>query len=74
MPFTDTGYDTAGRIYDVNETARLKDLANSLNNAMENADKQEANKKDLKRYTVIGVGSLIVLVLFILATRKKQKK
>jgi hypothetical protein len=71
MPFTDTGYDTAGRIYDVNETARLKDLANSLNNALENADKEEANKKDLKRYTVIGVGSLIVLVLFILATSKK---
>jgi hypothetical protein len=71
MTFTDTGYDTAGRIYDVNETARLNDLANSLNNAMETADREEAKQKDLKRYVVIGIGSLVVLGLLILATRKK---
>jgi hypothetical protein len=74
MTFTDTGYDTAGRIYDVNETARLNDLANSLNNAMETADREEAKQKDLKRYVVIGIGSLVVLGLLILATRKKAKK
>jgi len=71
MTFTDTGYDTAGRIYDVNETARLNDLANSLNNAMETADREESKKKDVKRYVVIGIGSLVVLGLLILATRKK---
>jgi hypothetical protein len=71
MTFTDTGYDTAGRIYDVNETARLNDLANSLNNAMETADREEAKQKDVKRYIVIGIGSLVVLGLLILATRKK---
>jgi hypothetical protein len=71
MTFTDTGYDTAGRIYDVNETARLNDLANSLNNAMETADREESKKKDVKRYIVIGIGSLVVLGLLILATRKK---
>jgi hypothetical protein len=71
MTFTDTGYDTAGRIYDVNETARLNDLANSLNNAMETADREEAKQKDVKRYVVIGIGSLVVLGLLILATRKK---
>jgi hypothetical protein len=38
------------------------------------ADKEEAKKKDLKRYVVIGVGSLLVLGLLILATRKKAKK
>jgi hypothetical protein len=71
MNFTDTGYDTAGRIYDVNETSRLNDLANSLNNAMETADREEAKQKDVKRYIVIGIGSLVVLGLLILATRKK---
>jgi hypothetical protein len=71
MTFTDTGYDTAGRIYDFNETARLNDLANSLNNAMETADREEAKQKDVKRYVVIGIGSLVVLGLLILATRKK---
>jgi hypothetical protein len=74
MTFTDTGYDTAGRIYDVNETKRLNDLADKLNNEMESADKEEAKEKDLKRYIVIGVGSLIVLGLLIFATRKKAKK
>lgn len=71
MTFTDTGYDTAGRIYDVNETARLNDLAISLNNVMETADREEAKQKDVKRYVVIGIGSLVVLGLIILATRKK---
>jgi hypothetical protein len=74
MTFTDTGYDTAGRIYDVNETARLNDLADKLNNEMESADKEEAKEKDVKRYVVIGIGSLIVLGLLIFATRKKAKK
>jgi hypothetical protein len=49
-------------------------LADKLNNEMESADKEEAKKKDLKRYVVIGVGSLIVLGLLIFATRKKAKK
>lgn len=71
MTFTDIGSDTAGRAYDVNETARLNDLANSLNNAMETADREEAKQKDVKRYIVIGIGSLVVLGLLILATRKK---
>lgn len=71
MTFTDIGSDTAGRVYDVNETARLNDLANSLNNAMETADREEAKQKDVKRYVVIGIGSLVVLGLLILATRKK---
>ena len=71
MTFTDTGIDTAGRIYDVNESARLNDLANSLNNAMESADKEEADKKDLKRYVIIGVGSILIFALLTFAIRKK---
>jgi hypothetical protein len=71
MTFTETGSDTAGRIYDVNETARLNDLADSLNNAMEIADKEEAKKKDLKRYIVIGVGSILIFTLLTFAIRKK---
>jgi hypothetical protein len=71
MTFTDTGYDTAGRIYDVNESKRLNDLADKLNNEMESADKEEAKKKDLKRYVVIGVGSILIFALLTFAIRKK---
>lgn len=73
MTFTDIGSETAGRIYDVNETARLNDLADRLNNVMESADREEAKKKDLKRYAVIGVGSILIFVLLTFAIRKKTK-
>jgi hypothetical protein len=71
MTFTDIGSDTAGRIYDVNETARLEDFANRFNTLTEQADRNDTKKKDTKRYIIIGVGSLVILGLFILATRKK---
>jgi hypothetical protein len=71
MTFTDIGSDTAGRIYDVNETARLEDFANRFNTLTEQADRNDTKKKDTQRYIIIGVGSLVILGLFILATRKK---
>ena len=71
MTFTDIGSDTAGRIYDVNETARLEDFANRFNTLTEQADEKDTKKKDAKRYIIIGVGSIVILGLFILATRKK---
>ena len=71
MTFTDIGSDTAGRIYDVNETARLEDFANRFNTLSEQADLNDTKKKDTKRYIIIGVGSIVILGLFILATRKK---
>ena len=71
MTFTDTGISTAGRIYDVNEKSRLEDFANRFNVLTEQADREDTKKKDTVRYIVIGVGSLVVLGLFILATRKK---
>jgi hypothetical protein len=71
MNFTNTGFDTAGRIYDVNETARLEDFANTFNTLSENADKNDTKKKDTIRYVVIVVGSLVVLGLFAFLTRKK---
>ena len=71
MTFTDIGSETAGRIYDVNETARLNDLADRLNNVMESADREESKKKDLKRYIVIGVGSILIFTLLTFAIRKK---
>jgi hypothetical protein len=71
MTFTDIGSDTAGRIYDVNETARLEDFANRFNTLTEQADQKDTKEKDTKRYIIIGVGSLVILGLFILATRKK---
>jgi hypothetical protein len=71
MTFTDTGISTAGRIYDVNEKARLEDFANRFSNLTEEADRKDTKDKDKSRYIIIGVGSLVILGLFILATRKK---
>jgi len=71
MTFTDTGISTSGLVYDVNEKARLEDFANRFNVLTEQADSEDTKKKDTIRYIVIGVGSLVVLGLFILAVKKK---
>lgn len=73
MTFTDTGGDTAGRIYDVNEKARLEDFANRFNNLTEQADRNDTKKKDTIRYIVIGAGSLLILGLLVFASFKKNK-
>lgn len=73
MTFTDTGSSTAGRIYDVNEKARLEDFANRFNVLTEEADKKDEKSNIVKRYTVIGIGSVLILVLLILASRKGKK-
>lgn len=73
MTFTDIGSDTAGRIYDVNETARLEDFANRFNNLTEQADRNDTKKKDTKRYIIIGVGSLLIFGLLTFAYLKNKK-
>jgi hypothetical protein len=71
MEFTNTGSSTAGLIYDVNEKARLEDFANRFNVLTEKADQSETKKKDAIRYIIVGVGSVLILGLLMLATRKK---
>lgn len=73
MTFTDIGSDTAGRIYDVNETARLEDFANRFNTLTEQADRNDTKKKDTKRYIIIGVGSILIFGLLTFAYLKNKK-
>lgn len=72
MTFTNVGSDTAGRIYDVNETARLEDFANRFNVLTEQADKNDTKKKDTIRYIVVGGGAVLIFVLLTLAFAKKK--
>lgn len=71
MTFTDIG-SGAGKIYDSNEIKRLNDFANQFNTTTEQIDKEEAKKKDLKRFVIIGLGAVLVLVLLKLAIRHKK--
>jgi hypothetical protein len=73
MTFTNIGSDTAGRIYDVNETARLEDFANRFNTLTEQADQNDTKKKDTQRYIIIGVGSLLIFGLLTFAYLKNKK-
>lgn len=73
MTFTDIGSDTAGRIFDVNETARLEDFANRFNTLTEQADQKDTEKKDAKRFIVIGVGSILIFGLLTFAYLKNKK-
>jgi flagellar biosynthesis/type III secretory pathway M-ring protein FliF/YscJ len=70
MAYTDIG-SSAGVIFDVNENARLNDFANQFNTATEQMDKEEAKKKDFKRYIIIGISAVVILVLLKLAVKNR---
>lgn len=74
MAFTETGYSTAGRVYDVNEASRLNEFANKFNILTEEADRSETIAKDVVRYSIITVGSVLIFVLLTVALTKKTKK
>jgi hypothetical protein len=71
MAFTDTGIG-AGKIYDVDEDKRYDDFANKFNEATEKIDIEESKKKDFIRYSIVGVGAILILVAlkFIVKNRK----
>lgn len=70
MAYTEIG-STAGVIFDVNENARLNDLANQFNEATQKIDSKDTKKKDTIRYIIIGVSAVVILVLLKLAVKKK---
>jgi hypothetical protein len=72
MAFTDTGISSSGLIYDVNEKSRLEDFAKTFNAIAQNTDNEERKQKDVKRYAVIGIGAVVVLLLLAVAIRKKR--
>jgi hypothetical protein len=70
MGFTDIG-SGGGRIYDSGEIGRLNDYANQFNTATDQMDKEEAKKKDAKRYVIIGFSAVVLLVVLKLLVRNK---
>ena len=70
MGFTDIG-SGGGRIYDSGEIGRLNDYANQFNTATDQMDKEEAKKKDTKRYVIIGFSAVVLLVVLKLLVRNK---
>jgi hypothetical protein len=55
----------AGLIYDKSEVSRLQDLLNKQESSFSEIDKEkEFANKNVLRYTLIGVGSIIALVVF----------
>jgi hypothetical protein len=68
MTYTDIG--NGGRIYDVGESGRLQDALNQQEQIFLGIENTVAKDKNLKRYAIIGVGSVLILVLLIIAKRK----
>jgi len=55
----------AGLIYDKSEVSRLQDLLNKQESSFSEIDKEkEFANKNVLRYTLIAVGSIIALVVF----------
>jgi hypothetical protein len=55
----------AGLIYDKSEVSRLQDLANQQEEQFKAVDKEkEFVNNNVLRYTLIGVGSIVVLIAF----------
>jgi len=55
----------AGLIYDKSEVSRLQDLLNKQESSFSEIDKEkEFANKNVLRYTLIGVGSIIALIVF----------
>jgi hypothetical protein len=63
----------AGLIYDKSEVSRLQDLLNKQESSFSEIDKEkEFADKNVLRYTLIGVGSIIALVVFKYLISKKK--
>ena len=71
MGFTDVG-SGGGRIYDSGEIGRLNSYANQFNSATDQMDKEEAKKKDTKRYVIIGFSAVLLLVILKLIAPSKK--
>ena len=72
MPYTDVGSDSSGRIYDVAEGGRLEDALNQQELIFLGIEKSESKKKNIIRYAIIGVASVVIIVLLSFAVKKKK--
>ena len=72
MAYTDVGSGSSGRVYDVDEVGRLQDALNQQEQIFLGIENTTAKKKDLIRYTIIGVGSVLILVLLAIVVKKRK--
>jgi len=70
MGYTNIG--SSGRIYDVSEGSRLEDAMNQQEQIFLGLERTTAKNKDIIRYAIIGVGSILLLVLLRFAVKKKK--
>jgi hypothetical protein len=70
MSYTDIG--NGGRIYDVGEGGRLQDALSQQEQIFLGIEKTTAKNKNIIRYAIIGVGSVLILVLLKFAVKKKK--
>lgn len=70
MAYTDVG--GGGRIYDIGEVGRLEDALNEQEKIFLGIEKSQSKNKDIIRYSIIGVASVLILVLLNFAVKKKK--
>jgi hypothetical protein len=70
MAYTDVG--SGGRIYDVGEGGRLQDALSQQEQIFLGIENTIGKDKKIIRYAIVGVGSVLILVLLMVAVRKKK--
>lgn len=70
MSYTDIG--SGGRIYDVREGGRLEDALTQQEKIFLGIENTTAKNKNIIRYAIIGVGSVLILVLLRFAVNKRK--
>lgn len=72
MSFTDIG-SKAGKVYDVDESARLADIANEFERLaqLEDDTNESAKRKKIITYAILIGGSVLLLVALRLLVKKK---
>jgi hypothetical protein len=72
MPYTDIGSGSSGRVYDIGEQGRLEDALSQQEKIFLGIENSQSKKKDVIRYAIIGVGSILILVLLRFAVKNKK--
>jgi len=72
MAYTDIGSSSSGRIYDVAEGGRLEDALTEQEKIFLGIEKSQSKTKDIIRYSIIGVASVLILVMLNFAVKKKK--
>ena len=70
MTYTNVG--NGGRVYDVGEGGRLQDALSQQEKIFLGIENTTSKDKKTIRYAIVAVGSILILVLLMVAVRKKK--